>query len=576
MKKIYKRATNLLLFSFILVGYISCGPKADLLENQVLPEPEEGTGENTDSYGDVPTENLEGQLQSGISLAIDFSSHKYQYQRSNSVDVFSGYFGVSNSDFQYGGRLPYIYYYPNTYYQGPLGESMKLFPYLYHAYHYAANENHGLPEWKALAQIIYGYSMQELVDFYGVMPYDDYRNKKETPPLNYYDGRTCYEMILNDLSEAVATLKERRPTADQLRRIEGDRGGYSDGSWEKWVKFANSIRLRMAMNMVNADIAWAQQIAEEVMSDPLGVLLESDGDFKLPDDGQTEHPLYTISMTWNDCRLGGALENILKRYENPLLSKWFGTNSAAIKAKEGGAIMLNANKDYVGIRNGVQLYANSGNTSGYGTFSAFKDRYMARTYFKVVENLFNLSEAALRGWSVGSTAQDYYERGIKYAFDSNGMGGEYDSYIKKKTVKDVDYIDYYVPENNIAGRVTVGVAWDDDDADEVKLEKIVTQKYIANFPMSAEAWTTFRRTGYPRLFPAPEKYGWTYDNSFDVETQIRRIPFDEVDSNDQANIPGIEAALGATNAAGTQVWWDTTDWTVRDENGWPVPNNFNN
>lgn len=574
MKKIYKKATNILLFSFILVGYISCGPKADLLENQVLPEPEEGTGDNSNSFGDVPTENLEGQLQSGISLAIDFSSHKYQYQRSNSVDVFSGYFSVSNSDFQYGGRLPYIYYYPNTYYQGPLGESMKLFPYLYHAYHFAANENHGLPEWKALAQIIYGYSMQELVDFYGVMPYDDYRKKKETPPLNYYDGRTCYEMILNDLSEAVATLKERRPTADQLRRIEGDRGGYSDGSWEKWVKFANSIRLRMAMNMINADIAWAQEIAEEVMADPLGVLLESDGDFKLPDDGQTEHPLYMISMTWNDCRLGGALENILKRYENPLLSKWFGTNSAAIKAKEGGAIMLNANKDFVGIRNGVQLYANSGNTSGYGTFSAFKDRYMPRTYFKVVENLFNLSEAALRGWSVGSTEQDYYERGIKYAFDSNGMGGEYDSYIKKKKVKEVDYIDYYVPENNIAGRVTVGVAWDDDDANEVKLEKIITQKYIANFPMSAEAWTTFRRTGYPRLFPAPEKYAWTYDNSFDVETQIRRIPFDEVDSNDQANIPGIEAALGAKNAAGTQVWWDTTDWTVRDENGWPVPNNF--
>ncbi len=574
MKKIYKKATNILLFSFILVGYISCGPKADLLENQVLPEPEEGTGDDSNSFGDVPTENLEGQLQSGISLAIDFSPHKYQYQRSNSVDVFSGYFSVSNSDFQYGGRLPYIYYYPNTYYQGPLGESMKLFPYLYHAYHFAANENHGLPEWKALAQIIYGYSMQELVDFYGVMPYDDYRKKKETPPLNYYDGRTCYEMILNDLSEAVATLKERRPTADQLRRIEGDRGGYSDGSWEKWVKFANSIRLRMAMNMINADIAWAQEIAEEVMADPLGVLLESDGDFKLPDDGQTEHPLYMISMTWNDCRLGGALENILKRYENPLLSKWFGTNSAAIKAKEGGAIMLNANKDFVGIRNGVQLYANSGNTSGYGTFSAFKDRYMPRTYFKVVENLFNLSEAALRGWSVGSTAQDYYERGIKYAFDSNGMGGEYDSYIKKKKVKEVDYIDYYVPENNIAGRVTVGVAWDDDDANEVKLEKIITQKYIANFPMSAEAWTTFRRTGYPRLFPAPEKYAWTYDNSFDVETQIRRIPFDEVDSNDQANIPGIEAALGAKNAAGTQVWWDTTDWTVRDENGWPVPNNF--
>lgn len=584
MNIIYK---NILVSAFALVSawaVVSCGPKADLLENQILPEVGEGTGNSGDpssSLSDVPTENLEGQLQSGLPLVIDFSWHKYQYQRSNSVDGFSGYMSVSNSDFQYGGRLPYAYYYPNTYYQGPLGESKKLFPYLYHAYTYAANDKHNLPEWKAIAQILYGYSMQELVDIYGVMPYDDYRNKRETPPLNFKSGRECYELILNDLKEAVTTLKEKQPTAAALRRIEGDKGGYSDGNWIKWVKFANSIRLRMALNMVNADPAWAQQIAEEVMADPLGVLLEEDKDFQLPDDGQTEHPLYGISMIWNDSRLGASLENILKRYNNPLLKKWFARNPNTIKAKQGGAVMLGKDVDYVGLRNGVQIYGNSGQTSGYGTFSPFNDRFMPRTYFKVVENLFNLSEAALRGWEVKGEAKDYYERGIKYMFSSNSSDSNVASFdvnayleMTEEDIEDIEYIDYYVPENSIAGRVKVGVAWDEDDTNEILLEKIITQKYMANFPMSAEAWTTFRRTGYPRLFPVPEKYGWTHDNSFDVETQIRRIPFDEVNSNDMANIPSIEAALGADNAAGTQVWWDTTDWTVRDENGWPVPNNF--
>ena len=92
--------------------------------------------------------------------------------------------------------------------------------------------------------------------------------------------------------------------------------------------------------------------------------------------------------------------------------------------------------------------------------------------------------------------------------------------------------------------------------------------------MGAEAWTTFRRTGYPRIFPVPEDKAWKFDNSFDVETQIRRIPFNMETSNDLANLSNIEIALGAPNAAGTQVWWDTTDWTQRDENGWPIPDNF--
>ena len=111
----------------------------------------------------------------------------------------------------------------------------------------------------------------------------------------------------------------------------------------------------------------------------------------------------------------------------------------------------------------------------------------------------------------------------------------------------------------------------------MKLEKIVTQKYIANFPQSAEAWTTFRRTGYPRLFPVVAEVNgvprnWP-DQSFDNELQIRRIPFGESTSNEQVNIPYIEAALGGANTAGTRVWWDIQT-EGRDKNNRIIPKNF--
>ena len=179
---------------------------------------------------------------------------------------------------------------------------------------------------------------------------------------------------------------------------------------------------------------------------------------------------------------------------------------------------------------------------------------------------------------MGGTAQSFYEQGIKKSFIENGLtSGDYETYIAKTdkdVLTDVDYVDYYVNKYSIKGRVTIGVAWNDDDTKEKKLERIITQKYIANFPMGAEAWTTFRRTGYPRLFPVPEDKKWTYDNSFDTELQIRRLPFNETSANDKANLPNIEKALGGTNAAGTRVWWDVSTEGRDAATNQIIPRNF--
>lgn len=569
MKKTLRYFLMTVITGSLAFSFTACGPKSEIQLWEVIDE-DEGSGPSEGfNYADVETSTLEGNLLSAMPRLLNYNAHKYQYQRANSIDIYAGYFTVSNSAFQYGGPFPYTYSYPNPYIEGCLGESRTLYPLLYAAYHYASNEKHKLPEWKALAQIMYAYSMQELVDAFGVMAYNDYRAQKITPPLTYQSGRECYQLILADLEEAIATLKNRKPSSEALKRVEGTVGGYSNLRWENWVKFANSLRLRMALNMVKADPTWAQNVAESAVNDEIGVITE---DFGYPTLGEQQHPLYVINVLWNDSRLGASLENILKRYDSPMLAKWFDKNPNAIKSKNGGVLMLNPKKEYVGIRQGVQMYPNSGNTDGYGAFSAFKDQYMARNYFKVVEVLFLKAEGALRGWNMGGTAQNFYEQGIKRSFDDNKVQG-YETYIEREAVEDINYEDYFVPEFGIKGRVQVGVKWNEADNNEIKLEKIITQKYIANFPMGAEAWTTFRRTGYPRLFPVPEKYKWSYDNSFDVELQIRRLPFNEATATDKLNVGEVEKALGATNAAGTRVWWDVPT-EGRDASGKIVPKNF--
>ena len=85
---------------------------------------------------------------------------------------------------------------------------------------------------------------------------------------------------------------------------------------------------------------------------------------------------------------------------------------------------------------------------------------------------FILAEAALKGWSVGGTAEGYYQAGVKASLEAWNLGNDYDAYIANP-----------------------GVAY------AGTLEQIIEQKWIASWTSAAEAWFDYRRTGLPDLKP---------------------------------------------------------------------------
>ena len=101
----------------------------------------------------------------------------------------------------------------------------------------------------------------------------------------------------------------------------------------------------------------------------------------------------------------------------------------------------------------------------------------------------------------------------------------------------------------------ITIAWDGGSTNEENLERIITQKWIAMFPEGQEAWSEFRRTGYPKIFPVVSNQS---AGDVDTDIQIRRIPF--VDSELSTNPEGVANAttlLGGPDNAGTRLWWDT-------------------
>lgn len=117
-----------------------------------------------------------------------------------------------------------------------------------------------------------------------------WRNGERTN-LTYQSGPDVYKQIFADIDEAIAILKETQPSEADFQRVEGTDPYKSccDWDWRRWVKFANSIKLSMAMNMVDyndPDPVYgpdskpfvAQNIAEEAVKDEVGVLIPGDRD----------------------------------------------------------------------------------------------------------------------------------------------------------------------------------------------------------------------------------------------------------------------------------------------------------
>jgi len=158
----------------------------------------------------------------------------------------------------------------------------------------------------------------------------------------------------------------------------------------------------------------------------------------------------------------------------------------------------------------------------------------------------------LRGWNMGGTAQSLYEQGIQTSFDQYGLGSAA-GYIASTTPA-APYVDPVNSANNAGPASNVVVKWDDAASTESKLEQIITQKWLAMYPDGQEAWSEYRRTGYPRLYPV------LVNNSagkIDSQAGIKRInmPAPEYNTNKAEVLKAVQC-LGGPDNGGTALWWD--------------------
>lgn len=494
-------------------------------------------------------------------------SHAYQYQFTMAVDNYAGYATLPQN---FDGRIRSTYYINTQFNSGPDGAYLtaknQLVPLMNHP------QIDSIPEIKALALLLYNYASQELVDLYGAFPYINYKENQEDHPFTYNSMPEIYNTIVDNIDTITTCFNHYTERPEWYKRrvsaIMNRRDKITiDKSFDTWTRFANSLKLRMAMHIVKVDPEKAQKWAEEAIAG--GVIEDRLQEVRLdPMYEGFSHPLTEISQTWNDTRLNASFESLLMSLKHPYADYLFLKNEHPIVNNNDPTKVLPANSRLVGLRAGILMNPGQDIRSNprvaYSRLIADETLVLAPVYFmKLSEVDFLRAEGALRGWQMGGSAQMFYNRGIdNAAIENRDMPSVYEDNLAEYKAVDspINYVyeDPMDEANNLPSITKIGVRWNEGDDRETKLEKIITQKYIAGFPYSFEAWTDLRRTGYPKIFPVLNASDG--DGSLMPGDLIRRMPFPgDTDSAIQdINDTGLDA-LGGSDKQGTRVWWDVAE-----------------
>jgi hypothetical protein len=384
----------------------------------------------------------------------------------------------------------------------------------------------------AMARIWKVFIMHRITDLWGDVPYFEALTGAITP--SYDPQEVIYLDMLKELREAVASFDPSRTASF------GNADMLYQGSIDRWTRFANSLRLRLAMRISLVAPNVAEQHVREVLNE--NHLISANNQTALVpygrDFGNADENIQPMGVirSFNEYRASNTLVDFLAENNDPRLGLY---------------LEPVANGNFVGLRNG--LNPEEVNTIDRDDFS--RDSQLISNIFapsallQYAEVCFLQAEAALRGWGPG-TPQQFYEEGIRASIRFwlevrqnllTRVPAQDRGVIPSVEVTETD-INNYLVEPNIAfnqGRA---------------LEQIITQKWLTNINQGFESYAEYRRTGFPVLNPIPNTDGLSETGGTAVPSRLR--------------YPAEEQALNGTNyqravqrqgpdLPTTRVWWDT-------------------
>lgn len=399
---------------------------------------------------------------------------------------------------------------------------------------------------QAIGMIGKVYSAHFMTDIWGDIPYSqalkgDDPDDPITAPA-YDTQEQVYTAMLDQLATAAGML-------DPARTSFGSEDIIFGGDVTAWRKFANSLRLRLAMRMSDVAPGVAQPIVESLYSGGDLILTNADNAmFPYLSASPNQHPLHENWKTRDDHSTSNTMINMMGALADPRIEVYAEPAAAPDPTRtfawcdDPGEPVCHVTYNgvvYRGMRNGVNSGAVPeplGLWSRIGTHWREDGAATPAALLTAAEVHFLLAEAAMKGWNVGD-AQTHYETAIADAFEMyDGVEG-----VDLGAAVLADYMTH------------PGVAWGSTPVDGAgdNMELIAEQKWLSLYLNGPEAYAELRRTGYPdEAIP-----------SMDAELDFipGRIPYPDIEQSlNAANLAEAVARQSNDGLYGGTLWWDTT------------------
>jgi Starch-binding associating with outer membrane len=363
----------------------------------------------------------------------------------------------------------------------------------------------------AIIELLSIYTYSVLVDTFGDIPYSESLDADLHPSPKYDDAKTIYTDLFARLDSAISNL-------DDNYNSFGDEDFAYQGDVASWNKFANSLKLRMAITVADEPTfsAISKTKAEEAVAS--GVFTDNSDNASIAylSTQPNTNPLYEdlVSSGRYDFVAAEPLVDKMNSLNDPRRPFYYTDISGTYIGRpyaQGG--------DF-------ENYSSPGDPAGAGPNTRLLDPTLEGIILDYTEVEFYLAEAVERGYSVGGTADSHYNNAIISSIIYwGGTATDALTYLAQPTV----------------AYATATGTWK---------QKIGEQAWIAYYNRGFEAWTSYRRLDFPVLV-APANAASAAEG-----VVPRRFTYPVLEQTlNGTNYTSAASAIGGDKLK-TQIFWD--------------------
>jgi len=351
----------------------------------------------------------------------------------------------------------------------------------------------------AIARILKAYYYWNVTDYWGDVPYS--QALKGNSDIAYDKQSAIYPALIAELKAAVAQF-------DAGTTVKGD--VIYSGSTAKWTKFANSLRMMMALRLSKVDPATGKAEFAAALATGSYIDVAADNFTVNYPGGAFSNPWYNNYLTRKDQGVSNVITAMQATNADPRAAA-FGSSTVGIPyglTRDLASAFIGANPSWAYVLASAKRAANS-----------------PVIVLSAAQLKFARAEAAKLGWTSESAAT-LYANGVKENMTDWGVFTQaaYDAYMLKVAL---------------------------NGTDDLKL--INTEAYLAFYPNGFQGWCNWRRSGFPVL--TPTAYAANVSKQIPRRYMYGTREYATNSKNVTAAAAGYTGADGV-NSSDAKVWWD--------------------